>query len=322
MTGEMIMWILISLFGVAGSALCSGMEIGYYALNRLRVRVSSARGEPAGRILDRLVHQPDHVLTGLLVGNNVFNYFGTLGVTALLVGAGLGDATVVVISAIIVTPCLLIFAEALPKDVFRVEADVLMPRLARPLRLGLLALSATGLPALLTLIASGVARLLGVARRSASRDARARIAGLLKEGASHGLLSESQITLVDRALIFRRATVAEEMTPWSAAHPLAAGAAAQAAARRASSDWAPVVDQAQHPIGVVRRLDLLLGSGSVAEHARPLIAVEPDMPLYEAATRLWGAGVGLGVVMRGRRPVGVVTLADLAEPLTGDLATW
>ena len=41
-------------------------------------------------------------------------------------------------------------------------------------------------------------------------DARQRIALLLKEGAGHGVLSESQVTLVDRALMLRGVTVGED----------------------------------------------------------------------------------------------------------------
>ncbi len=322
MTGATLLWLLISLAGVAGSSLCSGMEIGYYALNRLRLRVNAARGDRAARILHRLVERPDRLLTGLLIGNNIFNYLGALGVTTMLVGAGVNEIMVVIISAAIVTPTLLIFSEALPKDIFRIEADTLMPRLAPPLSLALMILSATGLPALLAVIARALGRLAGVSRDDAARDARARIAALLKEGASHGLLSVSQTTLVDRALIFSRATVADEMTPWSGARALRATLPGRDAAARAGAEWAPVIDAGGAPIGVARRLDLLLGDGDVAAQMRPLVRLEPETPLYEAAARIARAGVGLGVVYSATRPIGVVTLADLAEPLTGDLAEW
>jgi putative hemolysin len=325
--GETLLWVVVSLVGVAGSFLCSGMEIGYYTMNRLRLRVAAAGGARAAVILHRLTEQPDRVLTGLLVGNNIFNYLSTLGVTTLLVRAEVGEVMVVVISAAIVTPALLIFAEALPKDVFRVEADTLMPRLAGALRGWLAILSATGVPALLSVLARAIGRTAGAAQDDLTRDARARVAALLKEGAFHGLLSASQTTLLDRALIFSRATVADEMTPWSAARPVRASASAREAARRMAGEWAPVIDAggAGAPVGVVRRLDLLLadaGGGAVASHMRPLVSLGAGTPLHEAAGQLARGQVGLGVVMRGGRPAGIVTLGDLAEPLTGDLAGW
>src|SRR5690606_20213689 len=185
-------------------------------------------------------------------------------------------------------------------------------------------LAATGLPALLSVLARAIGRVAGVAQSEVAHDARARLAALLKEGASHGLLSESQTTLLDRALIFSRATVAGDMTPWSGARPVRSAARAPEAARHAAGEWAPVITAAGAPVGVVRRLDLLLAppDAEVGPLMRQLVALKPDTPLHQAAAELARARVGMGVVLRGGRPAGVVTPEDLAEPLTGDLSSW
>ena len=87
---ETAAWIALTAAGLAGSAVWSGTETGFYCLSRVRLDVRLHRRGDAGarRVRDELDH-PDRLLATILLGNNLCNYFGTLGLTMVLEGAGL-----------------------------------------------------------------------------------------------------------------------------------------------------------------------------------------------------------------------------------------
>jgi CBS domain containing-hemolysin-like protein len=182
---------------------------------------------------------------------------------------------------------------------------------------------------LVRVVVRGVNRLLGgepgAALATAPRD---RVLTLLKD--TTGVLSESQAGMLDRAVAFQQATVAEEMVPWPRVRTIPSDWTREQAARLLSREWHtywPVVERrgpggSQRVIGVLRHQDLFLRPGvAPAALVIPPARLPARMRLYEAALRLREAQAPVGIVEDGGRPVGLVTLADLIEPLTGvDLA--
>ena len=76
--------------------------------------------------------------------------------------------------------------------------------------------------------------------------------------------------------------------------------------------------------GYVHQLEVLGASPDTAPASllRPLLALEPDTPLDRALARLRASGQRAAVVGSPSRPVGWVTLKDLVEEISGDLAGW
>lgn len=343
MSGEDLAWCVLMLVGLVGSGVFGGLETGFYLLNRVRLDVRSARpGDRAARLLKAEVDRSDRLLANLLIGNNVFNNLGVLGLTALLELRGYSDAAIVVVTALLVTPLLLVFGESLPKELFRIEADRWMYRFVPFLRISRIVFTATGVLVLVLWVAGLVDRVLGsglggkdeedgvkgggVGGGGLHRAARRRIAGLLKEGVTHGVLSESQTDLVDRALAMSRATVGDEMIAW--ADVTAVGAdwdrrRVLGICTRHGYARLPMVDGAGRVVGVLRQVDLYLNP----EMALRELAVEParlarDMPVREALAVLRQTAEPVGIVERDGRPMGLVTMKDLVEPLTGELSAW
>ena len=58
------------------------------------------------------------------------------------------------------------------------------------------------------------------------------------------------------------------------------------------------------------------------QHLRPLIFLEPELPLERALARMRSSGLRLAAVGTARRPLGIVTLKDLVEEISGELARW
>ncbi len=140
---ELAMWWLVAALGLGGSMLCSGIETGLYATSSVRafVRARSAGARFGDRVVASALDHPERSLTTLLLFNNAFNYLGTLAVTALLATLGLTEAAMVLLQAAVLTPILLVFAESLPKELFRANAD----RAARSFAPALHAMTVLGL---------------------------------------------------------------------------------------------------------------------------------------------------------------------------------
>ncbi|HYE03395.1 MAG TPA: CNNM domain-containing protein [Phycisphaerales bacterium] len=323
-------WVALAVVGIAGSALCSGTETGLYTLNRVRLSVRAAHAGPgpgrAARLLQAEVEHPDRALAALLIANTFFNNLGAVALTGLLAGAGYSEWGLIALEVLILTPVLFVVAETLPKEVFRAEADHLMPRAVYFLLGVRWLLTATLILPAVGWIARRLTRLLGTHAEASLGSARQRIAALLKEGARHGVLSEAQTTLLDRAMAMRDTTVGDEMLPWARVRTLSEAQPWRQVAqvlRQAPFSRYPVLDGSGRVVGVVEHLDLCLAPGTAPGRlARPAISISPRTPVREALAQLTRAGARLAIVSRGERPLGIVTAKDLVEPLTGELAAW
>ena len=143
---EVIGWWIVAVMGVVLSAMASGVEIGCYSLNRVRLAVWAGRHPPvqSARALLGEIERPDRLLATLLVCNMIANDLGSVATRNLLEGAGFAHATQVLFNVLILGPVLFVFGEAVPKELFRVEADRLTYLFARPLKWFRLALTIVG----------------------------------------------------------------------------------------------------------------------------------------------------------------------------------
>jgi putative hemolysin len=323
---ELAMWWALAAAGLAGSMLCSGTETGLYAVSRVRamVRARSTSATASDRIVANAVEKQDRALTTLLLFNNAFNYIATLAITALLVAAGLSDAALILLQAAVLTPVLLVFAESLPKELFRAHAETLSRRFAPLMAVMSFAGRWTGLVPLVAGLAALLARAFGIDPSGALRSARERTAELIKHGSEH--LSEAQAGLIDRALLIESTRVREEMIPIHAAVTVRADWIATRArreiARRPHARY-PVLDSRGRVVGVVRLADLVRQPGAtVGSLMSDCVRLDHAMSAWESLGVLRRSGTGMGVVDRNGHAVGIVTQKDLVEPLTGDLRDW
>lgn len=337
--GGTVLWWSLIVVGLGGTALCAGTETGIYTLNRVRLSIRVAAGGARGRTANLLkgeLDQPDRAIATLLIANTLCGSLVATGIGELLTAAGWSESAAIALNVVILTPALVILGEIVPKELFRAEADRLTYRVASFLVVARLLLTWIGVIPLVGVMVHGASRALGLGEDVHLGTARERIAALLKEGARHGVLSEAQTTLLDRALALRNTAVADEMQPWAKVRAIAEGAdrarLLQLLAQHPFSRF-PVADGAGRVIGTVEHLDICLNPGkAIADLMRPPVFLPPEMPVREALLALGRAGAKMAVVQQtspatgggvgGVRPLGIVTAKDLIEPLTGELAAW
>lgn len=319
-------WLGLVLVALVFSALFSGLETGIYTLNRVSLAVRVGRGDPRAILLDRELARPDRVLPTLLVGNNFVNYLGGLGIAGILDGRGFGPLAAVAINAALLLPATFLLGETLPKDLFRAFTDRWTYRFGRYLQVWRIAFTIIPFVPVLGWLGRMATTLLGGDSRAVLVEPRQRIRQFVQEGAHAGVLSEGQTTFAERALTLRGRTVGGEMTPWSkvAAVPLLAeGALRSGTLRRSGASRLPVLDGQGRVVGVLTALDAILHpSAPTSALMRPPVFFSPGQSALEALRIMRAGRTRLGIVADGPggRPLGVIAIKDLVEPLTGQLA--
>lgn len=325
---DQALWWAAVVVGLMGTATMSGLETGIYRLNRVKLELRAARGPGLlwARLLKREVDHPERLLATNLVVNIFFGDLAAAGASALLAGWGYSETSIILINAAILTPVFFVCVESIPKELFRVEADRLTYRFVGILVVARSMLTWTGILPLIRLITTAVSRFIGgEGETGLASSVRERIATMLKETASTGLLSESQAGLVDRALAFRQTIVAREMIPWAVVRAIPVEwdrTRAAAVLEREQHTYFPLVERrgaGTRVVGVLRHPDLFLNPGAApASLALEPARLPPRMTLREAVVSLRRAQASIGIVEDGGRPVGLVTMSDLIEPLLGE----
>ena len=326
---ESILWWSLIVLAVAGSALFSGLETGAYSLNRVRLQVWAHRGRRSAIVLRNLVQDPPTLLGTLLIGNNIANYTGAAALTVLLEGHGLGDGQTLLLNLLIVTPLLFIFGETLPKDLFGAYADRLMYSFWRVLDGARRLFTWTGLLPMVNLFSRLLARLMGARHVAAPFHPRRQVSSLVKEGVGRGLLSDEQSAIVERVLALRERTVGDEMVPWDEVITVAVDDPVDrlwTLAHESSRSRFPVVDAAGKVVGVLNIMDALIhprdNCPPIRDLVHPPLFLPATMPLRSGLAKLRQCDDPLAIITDRDEPVGIVTMKDLVEPITGELAVW
>ena len=130
--------ILISIIiTLAFSAFFSGMEIAFISANRLKIALDNKQGGFKAKILAYFAKNPASFIGTMLLGNNaaivVYSMFMAMAIDDPLTDL-IGMAwLVLLIQTIITTILVLIFAEFLPKAIFRINPNRALSMLAFPL---------------------------------------------------------------------------------------------------------------------------------------------------------------------------------------------
>ena len=103
---------VVFVLAVALNGLFAGYETGFISADRLRIRFLAEEEDNArAALLLRHIRRPERLLATVLLGTNLALIMGTMAITEQVKEAWL--------ATLIATPTFLIFAEIVPKSVFR-----------------------------------------------------------------------------------------------------------------------------------------------------------------------------------------------------------
>lgn len=132
--------ITIIIIGILLSAFFSGMEIAFVAANKLKVEVDKQKGGLSARLLSRFVRSESSFISTMLVGNNIALVIYGISFAALLEPMILafmpkpltGELSVLIVQTLISSLIILVFAEFLPKTLFRINPNRFLNVFALP----------------------------------------------------------------------------------------------------------------------------------------------------------------------------------------------
>ncbi len=327
------LWLIPGvLAGLALSAFYSGCETGLYCLNTIRLELGRRMGRGPALLLSRMLYDREGSIATTLVGTNLSNYLATACVVAMFIEAGVPDGRAEILTALALTPIIFVFAEVTPKNLFRREADLLMVRLAWPLRLSDLLFRGLGVIALLRGLARLAARCVGVTEsgRLASLGPRQRIAAALREGVGEGVLSDEQSAIVDRVMSLSQVPVRSAMIGRRHVRTVRLDTTREAFvedAPRHRFSRLPVLDASGRVAGIVLVFEVLMDEQRrerpVPDFLLPHLRLDPNQSVTSALTAMQARGAGMAIVTDAHeRFLGIVTLKDLIEEIVGDLQAW
>ena len=325
-----MMWVLVGgavLVGLLGAAFFCGCETGLYCVNRLRVQLGVQQRDPKLLRLSSLLENEQEALSVTLVGTNLMHYVTTTAVAYLFAELlQWSGADTELYTVLLVTPVVFVFAEVVPKNLFQLHADRMMPQGSWLLTLADRVFRATGIVWMLTTLTRAATRFFGPAAslRTATAPKR-QMTMLLREalvGQAHG---EHQSELIDRVVRLSETPVRLVMVPQQRVMGVSATADRGELvrfARQTGYSRCPVYGKRRSQIiGVIKVDELLRSDGwrTVGERLGPVTTLRPQETVASAIAHMKLGGGEFGVVCdQTGQMVGVVTLRDLLEEVVGE----
>ncbi len=118
----------------------AGIEMAFYSANRLGIELKKKQRTTSGRLLTQFTESPVRFLGTTLLGFNIFLVFFSLQVSTVMhpawvylekkINRHIPDLVDIIVEIIIATFVVIIFAEFIPRAIFRARSNVWLSRLA------------------------------------------------------------------------------------------------------------------------------------------------------------------------------------------------
>lgn len=319
-------WIVVIGVCVLLAGYYAGTETGFYRLNRVRLRLRLAAGDPKAERLDAVLRPGDEFVITTLVGNNLFVFLATLLCTQLYEPLYHQRAELAATATLVVP--IFMFGEVLQKEVFRRSADVLMYR-------------ATTMLSWSRRLFHPVVFLLKQLRRfwkifikedtqgNELRVGRHRLHHFFSESALEGTLSDYQSAMAANVMRLQHLPVERVMVPLQATITMSADQTLESCRelmRTGRYRRFPVADADDRIIGFVNVLDVLThadGPFDLRRYLREPTVLDREANVIDALHVLKHSRQPMGFVRDAAGEViGIVTIKDLVEEIVGELGDW
>lgn len=285
-------------------------------------------------MLSSLISSGHSLLFTTLVGTNVSYYIVTSVATYLLLGLTASERQAEFYATLTMTPILFVFAELIPKNLYFYRADSLMPRLAPVLWIFHKLFTYSGIVPAIEAISKGFARLLGlpITSQFAMREPH-HFSQIIKESREEGHISSVQSEIMNRLVHIPRMRIGSVMVPISKVGMLDVNTnrnrVLEELARIPYTRLLVFEGSRDDIIGFIDVYECLATGKDFTDlrsFVKPIPTFPADGRVIDALNRMRKEHHKIILVLRahhGReRPVGIITMKDLVEELTGELAEW
>lgn len=310
------------------SAYYSGIEMGIYCLNRVRLKHRLDRGWKTARILNRHLEKPQSIICSILIGNNIVNF-----VTAAVFTSILEKTTsfmhAELLATLCLSPVLLVFAEVTPKNLFRQKADSLLYTLAPTLDIS----HKLFYPISVILrLASKIPFLFFKASNNDNDTffTPRKLMYFFSEGAQDGSLSRYQNIMTRNILRLDRISVRRVMIPSkdvvSIPYDIDMDKLTDMIRNNPFSRLPVYHKRKLNVVGVINLLEFLSSyehGDKIEKFVNPVTHIIHSSSVDDALFKLQHAKQRMGLVIdSNKNALGIVTIKDLVEEIVGELAVW
>ncbi len=324
MTTKTVVYLAILAACTLASGFFSGSETALIGISRERVHLLAAT-DPRGKRLEKLVSQPERMLSTLLVANNTVNVLSASVATILfvsLIGATWGPW----VATGVMTAVLLIFGEITPKTIAARHPERFSLRVAPVI--WNLSIVLAPVARFFSAITRGILKMLRIDIDSdtggvTEDDIRA-LAALSQRG---GEIEEAEREIIDALFHLADTSVRDVMTPRldivTVPAPVSADDLRRAVTDTGHSRFLVTADGLDDLQGIVHVKDLLRRSddeGDTTPVLRPPNYVPETMSVLDTLEEMRARRYGMAVVVDEHGGVeGIVTIKDLVAELVGEL---
>lgn len=191
------------------SAFFSGAEMAFVSCSRVRLDHMLEEKDRKAQLVANFHEHPKEFLASVLIGNNLVNA-AVVGMTAYVMEKQFSLHNEWIVT-LITAPILIIFAETVPKDLFRIHADRLIYAIAPPLDVFYRFFRPMGK----VILSAGdfLFRLCGLEEGGSPFVTREEFESLIDEGTRSGVLDVEERRLAGLILNFEKIQVKELMCP-------------------------------------------------------------------------------------------------------------
>lgn len=316
--------LLFALF--AAGAFFAMSETAFIGVRRLHVRARAEAGDKRAILVERMLDDPERILSTVLVGNTIVN-IASAGL-ATYIAEQLFSSWATLIATLSVTVVVLLAGELVPKTIAVKSPLRLALVLARPLRV----VESILKPVIATanFAARAIVRPFGLKpERKAAYITADEIEMLVRVGVEQGEVDRFEQKVIQEVFDFTETPVASIMTPAAKVHSLPPSATLAEAVRLAARERRTrllVASDAEHVLGFVHIKDLLHYSDAELERLpvtlalRTTMSVPHDLVASQLLTQMQREHRSVAVVTDTHgTTLGIVTADDLVEELVGEI---
>ena len=320
-----VIFIMIILQG-----FFAGSESALYRISRTKLRIQSQTPNRTNSMVIDLLDDSRRFIFSLLIGTNLATYFATSFATYIFIESTHEDASAEYIATLVMTPIIFVFGEVIPKNLYIQHADRMLQRLAVPLWLFHKACILSWITPSLDYISSKIAGLM--ANKSIVTESpviRPRISQILQETRDEGHITVIQDDLVKKIVRLPELPVTTVMTPIHKSEMIEFNCEyIELRAKLASSKVNNLIVFDKTPeriLGYVNIYQALMQKqeiGNFKKSMRELPVITAATPILEAIKLLHLKSYKIALVTRkvGSQPIGIVTVKDLLQEITGELS--
>jgi putative hemolysin len=325
MTEGLFIAMLIFALGVA--FLLSGIEAGVLALSRFRIRRLARQGDRRAALLQQFLDHPESFLWTILVGNTLAAGL-VVAIGTLALGRWLESSLTFAVAIVVMLLVLFVFADLLPKLLFRRFPNRLCLLAVGPFRL--LRASLAPIVGTTEWVSRRLLRLTGgQAFTGRLFGSRAELRQVIEE--SSASLSREELVMINRILDLQNLRVRDVMTPIERAVSLEASQSVSHLldiVRERRVSYVPLwkdIGRGRRVLGVVSVGGLLFDgepelARSLETLVQPAVFVEETTRLEDVVRQLQRGRQRLAVVLDSRRrEVGVITMNDVLRTMFGEV---